>query len=141
MNDFWATVGITAVISLAVSGLVTLWSTLRAIHRDVVIEDRRRWRDDIRELVPKLVDPSQIENSRATRNAIFLRLNPTEDHDVMSHIDAYLSDPTTTKAERVVEHFQRYLKFEWTRAKNEAGLWPFNAARRARREIRKQNRL
>ena len=140
MTDFWTTAGLAAVISLVVSGLVTLWSSLRTIHQHVVIEDRRRWRDDIRALVPKLVDPQQAQIRQITRNEILLRLNPVEDRDAMQHIDAFVNDPSIDRAEKVVEHFQRYLKFEWTRAKKEAGWWPFGAAKRARHEIEKQER-
>lgn len=132
------TAGLAAVISLVVSGVVTLWSSQRTIHQQVVIEERRRWRDDIRELVPKLVDPQQAQHRQITRNEILLRLNPAEDRDAMQHIDAFVGDPSVDRAEAVVEHFQRYLKFEWTRAKKEAGWCPFGAAKRARHEIEKQ---
>lgn len=138
MTDFWMTAGLAAFISLVVSGVVTLWSGQRTIHQQVVIEERRRWRDDIRELVPKLLDPEQSQHRRVTRNEIFLRLNPAEDRDAMQHIDAFVSDPSTDRAESVIGHFQRYLKFEWTRAKREAGWWPFGTAKRAHHEIERQ---
>ena len=101
------TAGLAAVISLVVSGVVTLWSSQRTIHQQVVIEERRRWRDDIRELVPKLVDPQQAQHRQITRNEILLRLNPAEDRDAMQHIDAFVGDPSVDRAEAVVEHFQR----------------------------------
>lgn len=138
MADFWMTAGLAAFISLGVSGAVTLWGSQRTIHQQSVIEERRRWRDDIRELVPKLVDPEQAQHRKNTRNQILLRLNPAEDIDAMQHIDAFVSDPSIDRSEIVIGHFQRYLKFEWARAKKEAGWWPFRAAKRAHREIERQ---
>lgn len=138
MTDFWVTAGLATIISLSVSGVVTLWSGYRTLRQQVVIEERRRWRDDLRRLIPSLVSPEQGDVRSVTRNEVFLRLNPVEDQEAMTLIDDYLSDPSPEKGERVVSHFQKYLKFEWTRAKKEADWWPWCAAERARKEISKQ---
>lgn len=138
MDTFWLTAGLATAISLIVSGAVTLWTGQRGIHQQVVIEERRRWRDDIRDLVTTLVDPKGQDDRVVTRSAIFLRLNPVEDIEVMQCVDTFVDSPTSSNAELVIKCFQKYLKFEWTRAKKEASWWPWCAAKRARREITAQ---
>ncbi len=140
MSDYWVTVGVAALIGIFVGALVSVWSVSRNIKHKSVIEERQKWRDALRVLIPDLVATSDRDERRRLRDAVVLRLNPYRDQEAMRRIDQFVSDPSRKGGLAVVEHFQDLLKRDWERAKIEASQCPWCARWRSDRRVRRQRR-
>lgn len=140
MSDYWATIGLAALVGVVVGALVSVWSVTRNIEHKSVIEERQKWRDALRELIPRLVDAADQDDRKKIRNSIVLRLNPYQDHGAIVVIDEHVDNPSHQSGLLVVTHFQELLKRDWERAKIEASFFPFWARSRADNRVRRQAR-
>lgn len=142
MTTYWLTLGLAAALGALSVAIVNVWTMVRTIKQKSVLEERQKWRDSLRELVPKLIaaeDP--IERARI-RNTVVLKMNPHDETDVRSveSVDEFISDPSDQHGIEVVAIFQKILKVDWERAKIEASLRPWNATQRATRRVKKQEK-
>lgn len=140
MSDYWVTIGLAALIGVIVGAIVSLWSVTRNIEHKSVIEERQKWRDALRELIPSLVDAADRDDRNRVRNSIVLRLNPYHDQAAMLLVDQHVENPSRQSGLFVVAHFQDLLKRDWERAKIEASFIPFWARSRADNRVRRQAR-
>lgn len=140
MSDYWVTIGLAALIGVIVGASVSLWSVTRNIEHKSVIEERQKWRDALRELIPSLVDAAEKDERKRLRNSIILRLNPYHDQTAMLLVDQHVENPSHQSGLLVVAHFQDLLKRDWERAKIEASFFPFWARSRADNRVRRQAR-
>ncbi|MFL0564612.1 hypothetical protein ACH0CG_02560 [Microbacterium sp. 179-I 1D1 NHS] len=138
MSDYWVTIGLAALIGVVVGALINIWSVARTIEHKSVIEERQKWRDSLRDLIPRLVGANGRDEREQARNAIFLRLNPYRDQEAMRLVDRYLEIPSRQTGLDVVAHMQRLLKHDWERAKIESSIFPVFASRRADGRTRRQ---
>ena len=138
MQDFWTTVGLSALVATIFTGLISFWSVNRAIRQRVVIEERQKWRDSLRTVVPQLVNSPDPKARISLRDEIALRLNPIKDSAALRLMDQYILTNSRNDAEMLIAHFQWMLKHDWERSKLEAGWWPWNAEVRAAARIRRQ---
>lgn len=138
MSDYWVTVGVVALIGVVVGALVSAWSVSRSIRHKSVIEERQKWRDALRELIPDLVGADDRGARHRVRDSIVLRLNPYKDQEAMLLVDQFVDDPSRERGLAVVAHFQDLLKRDWERAKIEASHFPWWAPSRADREVQRQ---
>lgn len=138
MSDYWVTIGLAALIGAVIGALVSVWSVTRNIEHKSVIEERQKWRDALRELIPRLVDAADQGDRNRVRNSIILRLNPYQDQAAMLVVDQHVENPSPQTGLLVVTHFQDLLKRDWERAKIEASLFPFWARSRADSRVRRQ---
>lgn len=138
MSDYWVTIGLAALIGVAVGAIVSVWSVSRNIKHKSVIEERQKWRDVLRELIPRLVDADDRNELNLVRNSIILRLNPYRDQQALLVVDEHVENPSRQSGLRVVAHFQDLLKRDWERAKIEASFFPFWARPRADLRVRRQ---
>ncbi|MBQ3358379.1 MAG: hypothetical protein IJG47_05705 [Microbacterium sp.] len=142
MPDFWITTGASALLAVLVAGLlsaaVAIWGTSRSIRQKSVIEQRQRWRDSLREAVPRFVTERDKALRSRLRDSIVLHLNPERDRDAIELVDAFVADRSQFNRAAVVDHFQVLLKVEWEKSKIEASLWPFCARSRAERVVERQ---
>lgn len=132
------TIGFAALIGVVVGAIVSIWSVSRNIKHKSVIEERQKWRDALRELIPHLVDTDDRDERNRVRNSIILRLNPYKDQEAMFIVDQHVENPSKQSGLLVVAHFQDLLKRDWERAKIEASLFPFRARPRADLRVRRQ---
>ena len=140
MNEYWVTIGLAAVTGTFVSTVVSVWTVSRNIKHKAIIEERQKWRDALRELIPRLVDADRRDERNQRRDSIILRLNPYKDQDAMQIIDQYVENPSRESGLLVVFHFQDLLKQDWERAKIEASLVPLWARSRGDLRVRRQAR-
>lgn len=140
MSDYWVTIGLAAVIGVVIGAIVSVWSVSRNIKHKSVIEERQKWRDALRELIPRLVDAAGQDDRNRVRNSIILRLNPYQDQAAMLVVDQHVENPSRETGLIVVAHFQDLLKRDWERAKIEASFFPFWARSRADSRVSRQAR-
>ena len=138
MNEFWVTAGIAALFGSLTGAFVSVWSVSRNIKQKSVIEERQKWRDLLRGLIPDLVNATDEASRERVRDSIVLRLNPYKDQEAMRLVDQLVSSPSRAAGFTLVAHFQDLLKRDWERAKIEASLWPWCAKPRADRKVRRQ---
>ena len=134
MHEYWLTVGAIGLVTAAVA----LWNVSRNIRHRAVIEERQKWRDTIRELVPQLIAETDNRERKRIRNSILLRLNPFLDQTAKHLIDAYLENPSDVNENLVIDQFQEILKRDWERAKIEASHAPWFARSRASKLVEQQ---
>lgn len=129
-----------ALAAAAVSAVVSVWALSRNVKHKSVIEERQKWRDTLRELVPTFLASTRAKERMQLRNSIALRLNPHDEADKrkVELLDAFISQPSAKNERAIVEEFQKYLKLDWERAKIEASLRPWFAQERARRTVERQ---
>ena len=139
-TSYWLTVGLAAILGAILGAIVSVWTVTRTIRHKSVIEERQKWRDTLRELVPNLISTADASERVRIRNAVALRLNPNDDADVraVESIDGFLADSSQRRGLEIVEMFQRLFKLDWERAKIEASFRPWCAVRRATKRIGKQ---
>lgn len=138
--EFWTTVGLSALVGAAVSAAISIWSVGRTIKHRAVIEERQKWRDSLRVLVPALLAHKKKADRERVRNSIALRLNPYQDQQAIDLVDQFVSTPSEDGKRAIADHFQDMLKREWERAKIEASLWPWQARSRSENRVDKQRR-
>lgn len=140
ITDYWVTVGLAATIGAFTGATVSVWSVTRNIAHKSVIDERQKWRELLRELIPALVTCKSRTQRTRFRDSIVLRLNPNDDQEAVELLDKFLRHPSRENGEQVVTHFQTILKFDWERAKIEASLRNYRSSQRAAKIIAKQSR-
>lgn len=138
MTEYWTTIGVAALVGFLTSGIVTAWGISRNIKHKSVIEERQKWRDSLRQLIPDLVNESDKQSRVQIRNSVVLRMNPYRDGEAIRLIDGVVADPSPENGQAVVGHFQDLLKRDWERAKIEATWFPVHASERADRKVDRQ---
>ncbi|WP_150954461.1 hypothetical protein [Microbacterium testaceum] len=138
MNEFWTSAAIATIFGAAIGGMISVWGLSRNIKHKSVIEERQKWRDSLRSLVPELVGELDEKSRKEIRDSIALRLNPYEDADCVDLIDKFHGNPSDELAFAIVARFQDLLKRDWERAKIEAGFWPWRARDRADERVNTQ---
>ncbi len=140
MATYWLTLGLAAALGALIGAVVSVWTVARTIKQKSVIEERQKWRDTLRELVPDLIATENPTERVRIRNTVVLKLNPHDEADVraVESIDEFISDPSERGGGAIVAMFQKMLKLDWERAKIEASLRPWNAARRATKRVSRQ---
>ncbi len=140
MATYWLTLGLAAVLGALIGAVVSVWTVTRTIKQKSVIEERQKWRDSLRELVPDLIATENSTERVRIRNTVVLKLNPHDEADVraVNSIDGFISDPSERGGIDIAVIFQKMLKLDWERAKIEASFWPWVAARRATKRVKKQ---
>lgn len=140
MATYWLTLGLAAALGALIGAVVSVWTVARTIKQKSVIEERQKWRDTLRELVPELIATGDPTERVRVRNTVVLKLNPHDEADVraVKSIDEFISYPTEPSSVEIVAMFQKMLKLDWERAKIEASLRPWNAARRAKKRVNRQ---
>lgn len=135
MTEFWTAAAVATVFGGITSAVVSVWGLSRNIKHKSVIEERQKWRDTLRTLVPDLVSETDKDSQVKIRDSIALRLNPYEDEDCIRLIDEFIANPSRGSADAIVAQFQSLLKRDWERAKIEAGFWPVRARERADQRV------
>jgi len=140
MATYWLTLGLAAVLGALIGAVVSVWTATRTIKQKSVIEERQKWRDTLRELVPDLIAAENPTERFRIRNTVVLKLNPHDEADVraVKTIDGFISDPSERGGIEIVVIFQKMLKLDWERAKIEASLCAWAAVRRATKRVKKQ---
>lgn len=141
MTEFWTAAAVATVVGVITSAIVSIWGLSRNIKHKSVIEERQKWRDTLRTLVPQLLSETEKSSRQKVRDSIALRLNPYEDGESVRLVDEFIANPSRDAADAVVAKFQDLLKRDWERAKIEAGFWPWNAKNRADRLVDEQQGL
>lgn len=140
MSEFWITAGLSALIAVVTSSVVSVWGVSRNIKHEAIIEERQKWRDSLRQLIPELVSQPDRAARERTRDSIVLRLNPYKDADAVALIDRFVTAPSESGRLEIVDRFQDMLKRDWERAKIEAGFAPWRAGERANSVVDEQRR-
>lgn len=141
MTEFWTAAAVATVFGAITSAIVSIWGLSRSIKHKSVIEERQKWRDTLRILVPQLVSETDGDSRVEIRDSIALRLNPFQDGHCIRQIDEFIANPSRDSADAIVGLFQELLKRDWERAKIEAGFWPWRARERADRRVNEQMQL
>lgn len=118
--EFWVTVGLSGLLALGTSAGISVWGVSRNIKHKAIIEERQKWRDSLRGLVPQLVSEPDLASREKIRDEIALRLNPYKGRRSLELIDQFVSNPSPRTRHQVIDHFQDMLKRDWERAKIEA---------------------
>lgn len=140
MSEFWITAGLSALIAVVTSSVVSVWGVSRNIKHKAIIEERQKWRDSLRQLIPELVSQPDRSARERTRDSIVLRLNPYKDADAVALIDRFVTAPSESGRLEIVDRFQDMLKRDWERAKIEAGFAQWRAEERANGVVDEQRR-
>ncbi|WP_316214147.1 hypothetical protein [Bradyrhizobium sp. SZCCHNR2032] len=110
------------VVAAVVSGLVALLTAERRIAAENVIQERMKWRENVRRLVKEAIqrDTGEIQLAEL-RAELALRLNPhdPEDHAILSLI----VPEHANRSEELTQRVSLLLKHDWERAKYESSLW------------------
>ncbi|MGN6218850.1 MAG: hypothetical protein ACTHNQ_05050 [Microbacterium sp.] len=139
--EFWTAAAIAAVFGTITSAIISIWGVSRNIKHKSVVEERQKWRDTLRGLIPELISQVDDEARKKIRNSIALRLNPYQDGECIRQIDDFIANPAPELADAIVTRFQDLLKRDWERAKIEAGFWPRRARERADARVDAQRAL
>jgi hypothetical protein len=123
-----STVLSSAVIAAIVAAFISVLTSERRIGAENVIQERKNWRDKIRELSSEIfkllirVDSTDREDLLRDMRAEFsLLLNP---HSISDQNILLLIAPNgADKADEFTQRVALLLKHDWERAKREASLW------------------
>lgn len=137
-TDYWLTVGLAAIVGTLFGSITTAWSVTRNIKHKSIIEERQKWRDSLRKLLPEFVACKNRARRTKIRDSIVLRLNPVKDQARIALLDIFLQTPSRSNGNLLIESFQRELKVDWERAKIETSHCPCFAGWRAERKMQKQ---
>jgi Flp pilus assembly protein TadD len=114
----------TAGIAALVSALVSVLTTERGIAAVNVIQERKNWRDKIREIaleVHKALVAPDVATLNELRARFSLLVNP---HDGMDQeIVQLIQEGNADRANEFTQRLALLLKHDWERAKREASLW------------------
>lgn len=113
-----------AVIAALVSALFSVLIAERRIAAENVIQERKNWRDKIRELASEVHEAFVGTNDAKLRELqarFSLLVNPhdSQDQEILALITAAHATPPNEFAQRVA----LLLKHDWERAKRKASLW------------------
>lgn len=107
-----------ALFGAFVGGFLTYLTVVRKLHHATVIQERQKWRDDMRKFGIELSDALRKNNRHQIdrlRFEIRMRLNPADKND-----RAIIECET---ADEIVQHISVLLKHDWERAKLEASMF------------------
>jgi len=113
-----------AVIAAFVSALFSVLTAERRIAAENVIQERKNWRDKIRELASEVhealvgIDEAKLRELRA-RFSLLVNPHDTQDQEILALITA----AHTTHSDEFTQRVALLLKHDWERAKREASLW------------------
>ena len=124
-----------AILSGLIAAAVSWYGVKFNMRQRSVIEARQRWRDQLRTLVPKLTSASTESERLRLRDELVLYLNPYKDELLLEAIDNYLDEQSEGHREVLIAKFSEYLKYDWERAKAEAGYKSGRADRVAIKKI------
>lgn len=117
-----------AVIAAIVSGTIAIITNIRNSKLKYITEERQKWRENIRNIVPKIMSTNSCEEKKNLLEQLRLGLNPqdTEDQIIIEIIDdslkEYPYEISTNNNIKFRNLIQNLLKYEWEKAKYEAGL-------------------
>jgi hypothetical protein len=114
------------VLAAIIAAIVAAWTAQRKISIENITQDRRAWREKVREKALAVHDSliSRNEESLNRLRAEFRAvLNPTDDDDKAIVSCIYLSEEgkELERAEEFAERIALLLKHDWERVKLEAG--------------------
>lgn len=122
------------VLAAIVAAIVAAWTAQRKISIENITQDRRAWREKVREKALAVHDSlisSNEESLNRLRSEFRAILNPTDDDDrgIISCI--YLPDEgkELERAEEFAERIALLLKHDWERVKLEAGPFAMRVKR------------
>jgi hypothetical protein len=121
----WSTLISSAVIAAVVAGIVALLTSERQLAAENVIQERKNWREKIRDLAADVYHAinsgeSDENKFRELRAKLALRLNP---HDAEDQKILELVAPDVSRADEFNQRVSLLLKHDWERAKRDASLW------------------
>ena len=120
------TIFTSTVLAAIVAAIVAAWTAQRKIGIENITQDRRAWREKVREKALSVHDSlvsrneESLDKLRAEFRAI---LNPTDEDDkeIISCISLPEERKELERAEEFAERIALLLKHDWERAKLEAG--------------------
>jgi len=115
-----------SVIAAIVSAIVSAWTVQRKISVENITQDRRAWREKIREKALAVHDSLVTRNQKSLdrhRAEFRANLNPMDDEDkaIISCISLPEQGKELEHAEEFAKRIALLLKHDWERAKLEAG--------------------
>jgi hypothetical protein len=113
------------VVAAIVSGIVAVLTSERHLASENVIQERKNWREHVREIAAQVYDAincgeSDANKFRELRAKLALRLNPHDADD--QEILALVAPGDATRAEEFNRRVALLLKHDWERAKRDANL-------------------
>lgn len=115
-----------SVIAAIVAAAVAVWTTQRRISIENITQDRRQWREKVREralAVHDVLIARDEEKLNRLRSEFRTILNPCDDYD--DEIISYIAIPDEGKeadrADEFAKKISSLLKHDWERVKLEAG--------------------
>lgn len=118
-----------AVVAALVAAVVSVFTSERKISAENVIQERKIWREKIRDLSSKVYkaltskDASERDDQlKELKAEISLLVNP---HDPMDKeiLDLIIAPTKVERSDEFVVRVALLLKHDWERAKREASLW------------------
>lgn len=124
----WEILLSSAVIAALVSGVVAIITNIRNSKLKYITEERQKWRENMRNVVPKILSSIDWKERKFLLEQLRLGLNPrdTEDQEIIKIIDeslkSYPYEISKSDNGKFRNLIQNLLKYEWEKAKYEAGL-------------------
>lgn len=114
------------VLAAIVAAIVAAWTAQRKISIENITQDRRAWREKVREKALSIHDSLVSRNQESLdrlRTEFRAILNPTDDDDkaIISCITLPEEGKELERAEEFAERIALLLKHDWERVKLEAG--------------------
>jgi hypothetical protein len=114
------------VVAAIVSGIVAVLTSERRLAAENVIQERKNWREQVRDLAAKVYEAilsgeSDANNFRKLRAKLALRLNP-HDPDDQEILALVAPSDDATRADEFNQRVGLLLKHDWERAKRDANL-------------------
>lgn len=126
--EFIKSITASAVIPAIISLVIAIGASIRRSKLKYITGERQKWRENMRNIVPRILSTNRSEKRKFLLEQLRLGLNPedNEDQKITRIIDESLKNyPYAIPKEKNVEFrnlVQNLLKYEWEKAKYEAGL-------------------
>lgn len=134
--------------AVVVGAILVFYQFIRTVRHKSIVQERQKWRNDLRDLVPEFLNAADDPKRRACYDHIVLKLNPyediEEDIDPCRWLRLFLDEQSVVNREGVIAAFQDMLKRDWERSKNETSLFTSKAKENAERDVnaaRERHRL
>lgn len=124
----WITILTSTLLAAVVAGWISLVGSERQIETENVIEERKKWRAEIRALSEQVCKAIMAGDEASLQNLqtkFALLLNPHDAQDVAIIDNISIGETTDSKrhANNFIQRITLLLKHDWERSKRDTNLW------------------
>ena len=118
--EIWSLVLGSTLLGSLITAFVTKKNADKNQMMQYIVQERKKWRDDIRSETEKIIYSKNISAIKKYKSYMQIRLNPDDDKHILDQIDKIINEQEKQEEwEKYSGLVARLLKNDWERSKNE----------------------